>query len=195
MCALRGSGLRVRAPLWCRLSDLFHRVHFAGKQILEGLLDPELQRQCAGRAAAASSHHVDSHDAIVNLDELYIAAVAKSGMPIYGECGGYMALGTGLVDAHGTRHAMCGLLPLVTSFAERSLHLGYREAELIGDTSLGMKGAQFRGHEFHYATIVEEDGRDVLFRCRDSAGAAVGAMGRRIGNVAGSFLHLIDRRD
>ena len=45
---------------------------------------------------------------------------------IYGECGGYMALGNGLVDADGTRHAMLGLLPLETSFEQRKLHLGYR---------------------------------------------------------------------
>ncbi len=46
---------------------------------------------------------------------------------IYGECGGYMVLGEGLIDAQGKRHAMAGLLPLTTSFASRKLHLGYRQ--------------------------------------------------------------------
>ena len=46
------------------------------------------------------------------------AAAAK---PVYGECGGYMVLGDALIDADGRRHAMAGLLPLVTSFAERRL--------------------------------------------------------------------------
>ncbi len=45
---------------------------------------------------------------------------------IYGECGGYMVLGAGLIDADGTPHAMAGLLPLETSFATHRLHLGYR---------------------------------------------------------------------
>ncbi|KDB02407.1 cobyrinic acid a,c-diamide synthase, partial [Defluviimonas sp. 20V17] len=49
---------------------------------------------------------------------------------VHGECGGYMALGAGLVDADGTRHQMAGLLGLVTSFAKRKMHLGYRRARL-----------------------------------------------------------------
>ena len=48
--------------------------------------------------------------------------------PVHGECGGYMVLGQGLVDADGARHAMTGLLTHATSFAERRLHLGYRAA-------------------------------------------------------------------
>jgi len=51
---------------------------------------------------------------------------AGRGALIYGECGGYMALGEGLIDAKGARHAMLGLLPVETSFAERKLALGYR---------------------------------------------------------------------
>ena len=50
--------------------------------------------------------------------------------PIFGECGGYMVLGAGLVDPDGEFHAMAALLPLQTSFAERRLHLGYRRARL-----------------------------------------------------------------
>ena len=42
------------------------------------------------------------------------------------------------------------------SFAERRLHLGYREAAVLGETPLGKRGARFRGHEFHYATVVSE---------------------------------------
>ncbi|MEM7616389.1 MAG: cobyrinate a,c-diamide synthase, partial [Pseudomonadota bacterium] len=38
---------------------------------------------------------------------------------IYGECGGYMTLGEGLIDAQGTLHRMLGLLPLETSFERR----------------------------------------------------------------------------
>src|SRR6056297_4147263 len=48
---------------------------------------------------------------------------------IYGECGGYMALGDGLTDAEGTAHRMAGLLRLETSFATRRLHLGYRRLQ------------------------------------------------------------------
>ncbi len=111
---------------------------------------------------------------------------------IFGECGGYMVLGGTLVDGEGVSHAMAGLLPLTTTFAERSLHLGYREARLAAETVLGAKDALFRGHEFHYAGIVEEGPGDALFACHDARGEALGPAGLRSGTVMGSFIHLID---
>jgi cobyrinic acid a,c-diamide synthase len=124
-----------------------------------------------------------------------LARAAAAGATIYGECGGYMALGEGLIDAAGERHGMLGLLPLVTSFAERRLHLGYREGALVEAGPLGPGGAAFRGHEFHYATIVEEGPGEALFHLRDSRGSDLGPAGRRRGAVMGSFLHLVDRAD
>ncbi len=124
-----------------------------------------------------------------------LRGVAESGAAIYGECGGYMVLGEALVDAKGHSHRMAGLLPLATSFAERRLHLGYREGRLLADGFLGGKGARFRGHEFHYATILREGHAEPLFDVRDAAENPLGACGLRAGNVAGSFLHLIDRAD
>lgn len=118
---------------------------------------------------------------------------AGRGATIFGECGGYMVLGAGLVDPDGEPHAMTALLPLQTSFAERRLHLGYRRVRLATDCALGPRGAAFRGHEFHYA-VVEDEGRgEPLFLCDDARGRALGSSGRRAGTVFGSFLHLIDR--
>jgi len=120
-------------------------------------------------------------------------AVAHHRGTVYGECGGYMALGAGLVDTGGARHAMLGLLPLETSFAARRLHLGYRAARLPADGPLGRAGETFRGHEFHYATILSEGGEAPLFDLGDARGNPLGSAGRRVGRVAGSFVHLIDR--
>ena len=88
---------------------------------------------------------------------------------------------------------MAGLLPLETSFATRRLHLGYRAAKLVRSCALGPDGAAFRGHEFHYATVVEEGPGDPLFATANAAGRSLGAIGRRAGAVMGSFVHLIDR--
>jgi len=118
---------------------------------------------------------------------------AQRGAAIYGECGGYMVLGESLTDADGTTHKMAGLLPLKTSFAARKLHLGYRAATLVSEGPLGNVGQGFRGHEFHYATIVEEGDGTPLFRLEDADGVALGLAGRVAGSVAGSFIHLIDR--
>lgn len=117
---------------------------------------------------------------------------AAGGATIFGECGGYMVLGGSLVDEGGQRHAMAGLLPLKSSFAERRLQLGYREARLIGDGPLGPSGTVYRGHEFHYATAADEGEGEPLFEMRDSRGEVLGRVGRRSGKVCGSFVHLID---
>ena len=120
--------------------------------------------------------------------------VAAQGRTVYGECGGYMVLGERLVDAEGRAHAMAGLLPLTTSFAERRRHLGYRAVEHLAAGPLGPAGAGWRGHEFHYASVLHEGGADSLFRASDAAGRELGPVGLRRGKVAGSFVHLIDRR-
>jgi cobyrinic acid a,c-diamide synthase len=137
----------------------------------------------AGRIAAAD----------VFFAGLRLAAV--QGKPIYGECGGYMVLGEALNDANGRSHPMAGLLPVVSSFAERRLSLGYRCATLRADGPLGCAGSGFRGHEFHYATIAQQESGDRLWSITDAAGTDLGMSGLRRGSVFGSFLHLIDRSD
>ncbi|MEM7470197.1 MAG: cobyrinate a,c-diamide synthase [Pseudomonadota bacterium] len=116
-----------------------------------------------------------------------LRAAAKT-TQIYGECGGYMVLGETLVDADGRAHKMAGLLPLDTSFAERKLHLGYRNL-----TSLkGPFKGQFKGHEFHYAQTLRAEG-EPLFSAQDAEGNSLAAMGLVKGRVSGSFAHIIDR--
>jgi cobyrinic acid a,c-diamide synthase len=122
------------------------------------------------------------------------AAAARDAF-IFGECGGYMVLGERLTDGDGVTHKMAGLLPVETSFAERRLHLGYRVATLADESPLGEKGTAFRGHEFHYATVVREGPGRPLFEAASAAGADLGPCGRVEGSVSGSFIHLIDRDD
>jgi cobyrinic acid a,c-diamide synthase len=124
-----------------------------------------------------------------------LRAAAARGAMVFGECGGYMVLGEGLIDGDGAAHAMAGLLPVETSFAERRLHLGYRVATLVDESPLGEKSTIFRGHEFHYATVVREGPGGPLFEAKSAAGADLGACGRVDGTVSGSFIHLIDRAD
>ena len=111
---------------------------------------------------------------------------------ILGECGGYMVLGQGVVDADGARHPMAGLLELETSFADRKLHLGYRQANLRAESGLGPANSEFRAHEFHYANVIREQG-DHLFTVRDALGEQEERAGLASGRIMGSFIHLIDR--
>ena len=106
-----------------------------------------------------------------------------------------MVLGETLTDAAGVSHRMAGLLPLATSFAVRRRHLGYRGARLLAAGPFGATGTRFRGHEFHYASVVEEGVAGRLFEATDASGNELGPVGLQRGSVAGSFIHLIDRED
>lgn len=139
---------------------------------------PELH---AGALAAANRFHEG------------VRALADRGVPIHGECGGYMVLGQGMEDQSGQRYAMTGLLALETSFAKRRLHLGYRRARLRSACPLGAAGTEIFGHEFHYASVLSS-GDEPLVECGDATGKLVPEAGARRGVVSGTFFHFIDRQ-
>ena len=115
--------------------------------------------------------------------------------PVHGECGGYMAMGAGLVDKEGVRHQMTGLLGLETSFEKRKFHLGYRKAEMHAPVPGFATNVRMRGHEFHYATILAEPDAP-LARVTDSNDLEVPETGsvRHFdgdGRATGTFFHMI----
>lgn len=126
---------------------------------------------------------------------LGMTAAVERGAFVYGECGGYMTLGRQLTDARGQEFAMLGLLPLHTSFETPRLHLGYRRLQACSTLPFwqGTSG-ELTAHEFHYAQTLELGPADSLFTVRDARGRDRGPEGLVSGNVAGSFLHLLARR-
>ena len=116
-----------------------------------------------------------------------------TGKPVHGECGGYMVLGETLEDADGIAHRMLGLLSHATSFAKRKMNLGYRRATVLADGPLGPKGVILRGHEFHYARVLEPGTDAPLADLADGQGRGIGPSGGRRGNVTGAFFHAIAR--
>jgi cobyrinic acid a,c-diamide synthase len=122
-----------------------------------------------------------------------VAAVQRSAF-VFGECGGYMALGRTLRDADGRVHRMTGLLPLACDFARRKLHLGYRTARIRVTSPLGAEGTTFAGHEFHYAHVEDEGAGTPLFEITDATGHNLGTGGRAHQRVMASFIHLIAQR-
>jgi cobyrinic acid a,c-diamide synthase len=114
---------------------------------------------------------------------------------VHGECGGYMAMGAGLIDKDGIRHEMAGLLGLVTSYAQRKMHLGYRQATLSADIPGHAKDTHLRGHEFHYSTIIDQPDAP-LAEVIDATGTPVpetGSQRRHAGGglSTGTYFHLI----
>jgi cobyrinic acid a,c-diamide synthase len=111
--------------------------------------------------------------------------------PVHGECGGYMTLGAALTDASGAVHRMASLLGVETSFAKRKMNLGYRDATLAAACGLGAAGRKFKGHEFHYSTLLTTGGDEPFAYVGDAYGAPAAPSGSRRGAVTGSFFHII----
>ena len=122
-----------------------------------------------------------------------LRAAAAANVTIYGECGGYMVLGKGLIDARGDHHEMADLLPVETSFLVRKRSLGYRAVKTLVESPLGPKGQSYRAHEFHYSTVVDTEGNQPLFDVMDASEQSLGRVGCQNGSVIGSYIHLIDQ--
>ncbi|MDG1530905.1 MAG: cobyrinate a,c-diamide synthase [Paracoccaceae bacterium] len=107
---------------------------------------------------------------------------------IYGECGGFMVLGNGLIDAKGETHEMLGFLPLTTSFETRKLSLGYRRLTPCANAFFQ---TPLLAHEFHYSTIAHQGDAQQLFKARDATHTDLPDMGLQNGRILGSYAHII----
>ena len=109
---------------------------------------------------------------------------------IYAECGGYMVLGETLTDKSGKTSQMTELLPHHTMIDRPRRVLGYRN--LSHNAPLPW-ARDLSGHEFHYSSAAPHDA-PALFEATDATGKSLPPMGARIGNVMGSYAHVIDIR-
>lgn len=123
-----------------------------------------------------------------------ILRASMAGMPIYGECGGFMYLCRELEDQAGAVHAMCGCFPFRSRMHTRLRTLGYREVRLKVATLLGRKGDCLRGHEFHYSDLVEGDGAappvDTVYTMLPRKGGPGRPEGYLCNHTLGSYIHL-----
>ena len=113
------------------------------------------------------------------------------GMPIYGECGGFMYLCRELIDLNNKKHRMTGCFPFATRMFTRLKALGYREVTLTGDTVIGNAGSVIRGHEFHYSELVDSTGDiPTVYSISDRSGMDKAPEGYVINHTLGSYNHL-----
>lgn len=117
-----------------------------------------------------------------------LRAAAARGALLYGECGGFMVLGTSLTDAAGATHKMAGLLPHHTRIDRPKRVLGYRR--LTHASPLPFP-AKLSGHEFHYSSAGSTHGAS-LFAATDALGEPLPPMGLVEGRIMGSYAHIID---
>ncbi|AFK20888.1 cobyrinic acid a,c-diamide synthase (plasmid) [Haloferax mediterranei ATCC 33500] len=88
-----------------------------------------------------------------------IAARAAEGLPVFGECGGLMALTESLTTDDGT-YEMAGVLPADVQMCDRYQALDHVELRAKSDTLTAGQGSRLRGHEFHYSRAdVDSDAR------------------------------------
>lgn len=116
---------------------------------------------------------------------------ADDGMPIYGECGGFMYLCKELRDIDGNVYPMSGCFPFTTRMYPKLKSLGYREVTLDTDTILGPAGQKIRGHEFHYSDFSGSRGDvEKIYKVATRLGSEKNREGFRVGRCIGSYIHL-----
>ena len=122
-----------------------------------------------------------------------IKAMSMDGMPIYGECGGFMYLCEELFDPQGNCYPMTGCFPFATRMFPRLKALGYREITLTRETVIGNQGMIIRGHEFHYSEITAAEshgGHQNVYQISDRSGLNKPPDGYLVNNTLGSYNHL-----
>ncbi len=107
---------------------------------------------------------------------------AQQKRSIVAECGGMMYLGNSIKDKQGATFAMTNILNYSTSLQNMKLHLGYREIQ-CGNTS-------FRGHEFHYSQIIDQDETPAPFTATNARGLKMHMPVFCRDGIWASYLHL-----
>ncbi|WP_022665995.1 cobyrinate a,c-diamide synthase [Desulfospira joergensenii] len=128
------------------------------------------------------------------MDEIRRASLA--GMPIYGECGGFMFLSKEVSDGQ-KEYPMAGCFDFSIQMSKRLRSLGYREIVLKEDTLIGQKGDIIRGHEFHYSSLKEGENQagptgpvKNVYHVTSRAGREISLKGFQTGQTLGSYLHV-----
>jgi cobyrinic acid a,c-diamide synthase len=119
-----------------------------------------------------------------------VKTASLSGMPIYGECGGFIYLCRELVDGGGTVHPMTDCFPFQSRMLGRLQSLGYREVRLKRGSLLGPAGTCLRGHEFHYSETGISPDWQGIYQVSDRQGRPKANEGFVTGQTLGSYYHL-----
>ncbi|WP_456387161.1 cobyrinate a,c-diamide synthase [Desulfolithobacter sp.] len=121
-----------------------------------------------------------------------IKEFARSGCPVYAECGGFMYLTRSIVclqhtmDQEGVEYPMAGVFPVTARMQARLRRLGYRQVVQKRAGFFGPAGRKLFGHEFHYSTIDPMPEHVERVYCLEDGRHE----GYRIYNTLAGYLHL-----
>jgi len=111
------------------------------------------------------------------LGEIYTKA--KTGIPIWAECGGYLLL-CDSIDGH----RMAGVLDQAKAKMTSKVKLGYRSGYTLTDTVFGPVNTTLKGHEYHYSEV-EPPGEDLMLTSRFQSAK----QGYAYKNIFAGYLH------
>ncbi len=115
-----------------------------------------------------------------------LRAAAGTGIPIYGECGGFLYLQQSISPAEGRRYPMAGLLPGEGRMTGKLTRFGYLTLKAQVDNLLCGKGETIRAHEFHYSDSSHNGG---VFLGEKPSGKSWGCFQKK-GNILAGYPHL-----
>ena len=95
---------------------------------------------------------------------------ASEGLPVFGECGGLMAMSQSLTTVDGDTHEMAGILPADVAMRDRYQALDHVELEATAGTLTAGGGETLRAHEFHYSEASVDSDAQFAFEVRRGDG-------------------------
>lgn len=116
-----------------------------------------------------------------------LRSAADSGMPIYGECGGYMYLAESLRTREGDLWPMTGLLPGKITMTGGLRALGYGNVKWNRDSPMAPSGSLIPGHLFHWSCLEEAIEEKTLFSMNRKG--EILNEGYIRGSVSASYIH------
>jgi len=115
---------------------------------------------------------------------------AKTGHPVYGECGGLMYLAEDLQTLDGRHHAMASVLPLSVAMLDRLEGFGYTEVQVLDDCPIASRGTRMRGHSFHFSRVTRAGDIRRQYHTRRVLAGTEEFEGYGVDNVLASYIHV-----
>jgi cobyrinic acid a,c-diamide synthase len=136
--------------------------------------------ETSARALAANSSFRDS-----------VKAAALAGLPIYAECGGLIYLGES-IELDGKEYPLAGVFPIRFGMSGKPQAHGYSIFEVDKENPFYENGAEVKGHEFRYSTILEWTGKseDLVLKMKRGVGFSEGREGLTMNNVLALYTHI-----
>ena len=119
-----------------------------------------------------------------------LADRAADGLPIFGECGGLMALSETLTTVEGDEHDMAGILPADVQMHDRYRALDHVQLRARSGTLTAPSGERLRGHEFHYSSADVAGDASFAFEVERGDGISDGLDGLTEHRTLGTYAHV-----